>query len=152
MGKITGWTAVILVILALIVGGFLAYGLFPQEKIITKTIIQEVSVPTEVLVEKTIEVPMDASETYLQTAIDDFMNDKLEDMTSCKGDEYDEEQIIISKIYDEWAVLFDEDKHDVEFKVKLKYLDSDVEAKCYDTCEVKVSYEEDEDAQYDVDC
>ncbi len=145
MGKISGWTAAILIVLAIVISGILSYSLFPHEITKTETVIKTVEVPKDVIVTKEVTVPLDASATYLQPAIDEFLSsDEFEDMTICNGEEYDEEQIAIKAIKD-WSVLFDDSDYTVNAEIKLKYLDKDVEEKCYSTLDIEVFYEEDED-------
>ena len=147
------WGMAILVgIICLLVGGLATYGLFPKtielkpDKCTPVACNAVPCTPTEI--EKEITVPLNAQETYLDVAVADFLDKSLEDLTTCKNIEYDEDQIKVSKVYDDWNVVFSEDKNDnadytVSFKVKLKYLDSDVEEKCYDTKDVEVYYRQD---------
>lgn len=132
-------TLLVLGVIALLVLGSIIGGLaFPKtvevekEKVITK----EVQVIQEV--EK--EVPLDVKATYLDPAVAEFLKEDLEE---CKGEEYDEDQISVKSVED-WSVTFDDKDYTVDFEVKLKYLDKDVEEKCYETYEVSVFYEEDE--------
>lgn len=148
------WGMAILVgIICLLVGGLMTYGLFPKtielkpDKCAPVACSAVPCTPTEVI--KEVNVLLDAQKTYLDVAVADFLDKSLEDLTMC-GDniEYDEDQIKVSKVYEDWNVIFGEDKNDntdytVTFKIKLKYLDSDVEEKCYDTKDVEVYYRQD---------
>lgn len=150
------WGMAILVgFLCLLVGGFAAYAFFPNtitvkpDKCEAQACIPVDCTPIET--EKIVNIPLNAQETYLDTAVNYFLSDKLEDLTICGGEEYDENQIKISKIYEDWSVVFGEDRNDdvdhtVFFTVKLKYLDADVNEKCYsDLIKVKVLYRQDKD-------
>lgn len=158
--RINPWVATITLIAVLLIGGIAGVILFPKTITETKTI----RVPTEVIVEKSvpgpeIEVPLDAKTTYLDAAVDDFLSE-IEDkerLQSCGKEEYDADQIAIKKIYNDWAIAFGTDRNDeeqsaVDFTAKLKYLDSDVEEKCYKTCDVSVLYRIDKDPKVSVSC
>jgi len=143
-------TAVILAVLILICTWYIAANQLAKAdlpKCPDCPICPEPTVITET-VSETVEVTLNAQETYLDVAVADFLSDKLEDLTTCNGEEYDEDQILVSKVYKDWNVVFGEDHNDetdytVSFKVKLKYLDSDVEEKCYDIKDVEVYYRQD---------
>ena len=143
MEKNVGALATILVILCLIVG-FTAGYVVKDEKIVYEDKIVEV--PVDVEVEKLVEVEVISTDTQplLDTAIADFL-EEVEDVEDCGGVEYDEDQIAVKKIYDVYSVVVDDEDYSVDFKVKLKYLDGDVEEKCYNTYDVSVLYEEDKD-------
>jgi len=155
MSKDIGYgVATIIGIIALLIGLYGGYLAHPDaqtievEKIITK----EVPVQVDKIVEKEVEVikeiPLDIQATYLDKAIKDFTSE-IEDLelTTCDEIEYDEDQIAVKKVYDAWNVEIDEDEYSVTFDVKLKYLDSDVEEKCYNTFNVNVFYEPDENPE-----
>lgn len=96
---------------------------------------------------QTIELDKD----YVGVATDDFMNAyEDEDSYLCDGREYDFDQISVYKVYKSYSVDYSKsDEYTVNFEVKLKYLDTDVEHKCYNTFNVSVSYNPDEDPQVD---
>lgn len=144
MDKISNGVATLLVIALLIVGGLFTYVIFPRTVELKPDKCEAVPckavdcIPTEVEVIK--EVPQDIKATYLDTAIVDFENsDKFEDL-ECSGIE-DIDQIVIKKVYNIWSVSFDEDETQVDFSVRLKYLDKDTKEKCYQDCDVSVLYE-----------
>ena len=142
------------IVIALIVGGLLVFALFPRTVTVEKTITKEVEVPKIVEVEKivylnsteTTEVPLDVKATYLDPAIDELFNylDE-EDLTECNGENYDLDQIKVSRYYNDWKVEFGKDDYTVIYQIKLKYLDTDTEEKCYLTLNPSVYYEEDEE-------
>lgn len=72
-----------------------------------------------------------------------------EDLLRCGGDEFDLDQIEVKRIYDEWSTEFDEDDYVTSLTIKLKYLDGDVEDKCYKTFDVELEYDS-EDDEYDL--
>ena len=98
-------------------------------------------------------------ENYLDTALNDFLDslendDDYDDYLKCGGDRYDFDQISVNRIYDDVTIklsevdtddLDDAKATDVEFKLRLKYKDIDVEDKCYQTLDIKVEYEEGEE-------
>jgi hypothetical protein len=103
--------------------------------------------PEVVEVEVVKEVVVEANKLDLRDkAIDEFMG-QLEDndLLVCNGVEYDEDQVKISKSYEDFTVIYGKDTEEIFAKVKLKYLDSDTEVKCYETYDFSVLYEEDED-------
>lgn len=153
MGNNNLGMAILVGIICLLVGGLATYALFPQvitekpDKCEAQACTPVNCIPTEV----SVEVPLNAQETYLDVAVSDFLSEKLEDLTECEYKEFDESQIEVSKVYEDWNVVFGEDKNEntdytVTFDIKLKYLDSDVEEKCYKTFNnVEVYYRQDKD-------
>lgn len=157
-----------LAICALLLGGIVTYVALPRE--VEVEVVKSVPVLTEkvVFVDKPVEVikevevevekivSLDLEATYLDPAIEAFMDEVEDDddLLVCDGEEYDFDSIAVKKIYDGYAVSVD-DKDDEEFSVsftaKLKYLDSDVEEKCYRTFDVVVSYPTDDDDDVEVD-
>jgi hypothetical protein len=95
---------------------------------------------------QTVELDKD----YVGTATDDFMNayQDNEDSYTCDGKEFDFDQISVYKVYKSYSVDYSKsDEYTVNFEVKLKYLDTDVDKKCYNTFNVSVFYEPTEDPQ-----
>jgi len=84
---------------------------------------------------------------YVGIATDDFMNAyEEEDSYMCDDREYDFDQVSVYKVYKSYSVDYNKsDEYNVSFEVKLKYLDTDTEHKCYNTFDVSVFYEPDED-------
>jgi len=157
MSKNVGYgVATIIGIIALLIGCYAGYLIHPDartievEKIVTKDVPVQVEkiVEKEVLVEKIVNIPLDIKATYLDKAIKEFTSE-IEDLelTTCDEIEYDEDQIAVKKVYDAWNVEIDEDEYSVTFSIKLKYLDSDVEEKCYNTFNVNVFYEPEENPE-----
>jgi len=155
------WMATVFAIIGLLVGGIFVYTFIPKE------IIKEVKpdncvavpcsavpcTPTEVIKE----IPLDVRAAYLDDAIAVFADKKLEKLTVCKTEEYDEEQIAVKTVNEDWSVVFSEDKqgnpqYSVDFGVKLKYLDKDVQEKCYKNCDVSVLYREDKSPKVVFNC
>ncbi len=130
-----------------LLSGFAIGRITGPEKVITNEIIKEV--PTEVVkeVETIVEISTTDTKPLLDTAIADFL-EEVEDVETCNDIEYDEDQIAVKKAYDEYSIVnldSDDNEYKVIFKVKLKYLDEDVEEKCYNTYDVSVRYKEDKD-------
>ena len=156
-GLSKAWMATVFAIIGLLVGGLLTYAVFPKEVI--KEVPKEVpkEVIKEVPVEIIKEIPLDATVTYLDAAIAAFIDEGLEDLAECGTEEYDEDQIVVKKVYDDWSVVFGEDRHgdpqySVDFNTKLKFLDNDIEEKCYKNCDVSVLYREDKSPKVIFSC
>jgi hypothetical protein len=109
----------------------------------TKTI--EKTVPVEKVVEVIKEVPADLLSLRAQ-AVEDFMDevDDNDDLRICDGDEYDFDEITISKVSDEFKIISDEDESEVQFEIKLKFKESDLRS-CRESYDISVFYEIDED-------
>lgn len=134
------WTAIAIV--ALLIGGAFGAVLFPVEKEVvrTETITEEVKVNVPV-VETVYQ-----NEVLKEQAIEDFLEHmEDEELFICDSEEYSESEVEVSRIYDEYAIVFDEDETQVYVKVKLKYKESDLRS-CRERYEFDVLYEEDEDA------
>lgn len=152
MEKNVGWLLAILATLCLLVGGLVGHSLAP-EKIVTNEVVKEVPKTVEVVkevekvVEKTIEVPTTDTKPLLDSAVEAFLEEVSddEDFQRCSDVEYDEDQIEVKKLYEDYTINFDEDEYEVIFSVKLKYLDNDVEEKCYNSYDVSVLFEDEED-------
>ena len=164
MDKTTKVLAFVLVaVVALLVGGIFTYWLFPQT--ITKEVTKEVQVPVDriVYVNQTVKVPvevikevpvvttvtknvpMDFNATYLQPAEKDFMDKLVDDDSTmtCAGQVYDDSQIVISKVYDDYSMKVTDAKlneYEVAFRARVKYLDSDVQEKCTRTFNAVIDY------------
>jgi len=145
----------VLLVAALLVGGLLGAFAFPMtnEVIVEKQVevIKEVPVNVEVEVEKVVEVAN--MELKLNEALELWLEefDEDEDLLVCGGNEFDESQVEVVKVYDDWALELSDDEEEITFTVKMKYLDGDVENKCYETFDVEVTLEDDEDAEVDWD-
>lgn len=131
--------AVILMIVALIVGGLAGAVVFP------KTVVQEKEVIIEVPVE--VEVPVSyTADAVMQIAIDDVL-DKMDDndQLRCGGDDYNLAEVSVVKLYDGHSVVFvDDDEYIVKGEIKLNFKQDDVK-RCRRNVEFKVLYEEGED-------
>ena len=148
MEKNIGALAVIFVILSLLIGGLTGYAI-GEGKIIYEDVIQEVEVPVEVEVINEVEIISTDTQPLLDDAIAAFLEEVEddEDLQECDSEEYDEDQIAVKKVYDDYVISVDEDEYSVDFTVKVKYLDDDVEEKCYNKYDVSVLFEEDEDPE-----
>lgn len=149
-------TLSVVAILTLLLGGFIGALAFSNTNTIEKLVEvpKEVKVPVEVIkeVEKVVEVK--EIDALKQAAIDAFLEEVADDddLLECDGIVYDEDQVVVTKVYDifSYELLNNKDnKYVVETKVKLKYLDKDVEEKCYKTFDIEVTFEDDEDAVVD---
>jgi hypothetical protein len=165
------WAIIGCLLLAALVGGLVTKVAFPTVETVTNTKIQTIEVPAEPIVTEkivTVEVPvevvkevqvvkdLDLAATFLTPAKEEFMNEVADDddYLVCGGEEYDVDNVKISKIYDGYSVKVDDisdNEYTVAFKVKLKYLDADVEEKCYNTFDVEVVYPKDHDSDVDVE-
>ncbi|MHA1876708.1 MAG: hypothetical protein ACTSUC_09730 [Promethearchaeota archaeon] len=138
--------SVILAVLLLGTGYLAGYAMAPTkvETVETETIKE---VPTVVTETETVEVPVFDKSLLLDEAVELFWEEieDEENLQVCNGVEYDEDQIEEKRLYDEVFFRFDEDETEVFFTTKLKYLDGDVEEKCYNKYQVNVLFEEDED-------
>ena len=145
-----GWIAVTLLVLAsLIVGGIIAYGMFPRTEIKTETKYVDKLVEVPVTVEKIVEVEPDYAGDALVIILDKLQNnERYEDYLVCDGDQYDFEQLKVSKVYDAKTVSFStKDTDDIDnalvqetnLKLRLKFTDADTEEKCYTTLKAVVS-------------
>ena len=148
------WPVLLIVIAALLVGGFVGSMSFPVEKIVEK------EVPVEKIVEVPVNVPVpvcsdlcctdvcsETPEDLLEKAIDDFlvyMDD--EDELSCGGDEFDLDEVNVAKVYDEYKIEYDGTDYTVYGTVKLNFKQDD-EKRCRDTYDFSVFYEEDEEPE-----
>jgi hypothetical protein len=144
-------------IVCLLLGGVVGALAFPttKEVPVIKEVVKEVQVPgPTVYVDKEVfkEVPVNVKTGYRDDAVKDFMTEveDNDDFLVCGDESYDFDQVKLSKVYDEFSVTGDNEDYTVTAKVKLKYLDTDVEDKCYETYEFKVVYEEDEDPVVEV--
>ncbi len=145
----TGWVIAVGII-ALLVGGFLGVGLFPRVVEVVKEVpvagecadLDSVVCDPEIVVEEK-DYKAEALQVFLEEIEDD------DDLQECDSDEYDIDQVKVKKVYDDWSVEYDDEEPTVYFTVKLKYLDGDVEDKCYAKYNVDVFYEEDEDPEVD---
>jgi len=157
MEKNMSGLAIILVILCLIIGGTTGY-VMKDAKVVYEDKIVEVPVEVEVVkeVEKIVEVFTIDTQPLLDTAIADFLEEVEDDRTLqyCGIDElserYDEDQIKVRNIEDEYSIIYNKDDEDgfgVVFNVELKYLDKDVEEKCYVDYNVEAYYEDGEDVE-----
>lgn len=133
------------VILALLIGGVFGAMVFPttveKEVIVTETVQVDVPIETVTIIDETVD--------YLGDAITDFMDELLdEDDLVCRENNYDIDEVTVSKVYDEYTLAFDDDEYTVDFSVRLKF-DEDGERSCRAVYDVTVAYEEGEDPDID---
>ena len=147
---------------ALLLGGFGGF-LFAPDKEVVKTVPgPERIIEKEVIKEVPIEVIKEVSTgNYIKQATDLLMNklekdDDFDNYLKCDGERYEFDQVSVSKVYDDATVSFDKvdtddlddaDKYTVETKIRLKYKDTDVEEKCYETVDLKAEFEEGENPE-----
>lgn len=81
----------------------------------------------------------------LNTTIDDVLN-YLEDEEElvCDSDDYDLNEVDVSKVYDDFTIEYDDDQLEVKGKMTLNFK-MDEEKRCRDTIRFKVVYEDDEE-------
>lgn len=138
--------AVISLLLGAILGASLMYLSSPTKIDVQKEIVLQnvsVEVPGETI---QIEVPADL-QAEADSALDLFISEIEDDdvLMTCSGVEYDADQVAVKSLDKDYTILVDDEDKTVSISVKLKYLDSDVEEKCYNTYDVTVLYEDGED-------
>lgn len=142
--------AVVLVVLCLVLGYTTGYVMAPEKvETITNEVIKEVpTIVTETITQE-IEVISTDTQPLLDTAIADFLEEVEDDksLQKCKTVRYDEDQIKVKDIDEEYSISYGDDSYTVAFVVELKYLDKDVEDKCYKEYDVTAYYEDDEDVE-----
>lgn len=110
-----------------------------------------VEVPVEVEVLKEVEVLVADASKYLDLAVIDFLEYvDDEELFECKQDEYNLDEISVSRVYDRWDLAFDDEDYTVNFDVKLEY-DEDNERSCKKVFEVEAYYEANEDVKVTLD-
>lgn len=139
------------VVCALLVGGFISYGLFPRtvEKTIEKTVPVEkiVTVEKNITVEKLVPGKItDFRETAIKTVFDKLHN--KDSFLTCGNTTYDKDQVSISRVYDDWSytgISEDDGKYSVTYTAKYAFDDkNDDDKACKETRTYKVTYETDE--------
>ncbi len=156
------WVATLSIIVVLIVGIAAGFVLDKPEEVTKEVeVIKEVAVPAEcpeeVVCEETTVVDVgavvdksirDAALSEFLMAVDDEEDEAGEDVKilACGSTEFDFDEISVSKVFDEWSVVFDDEETTVDFKVRMKYKETD-EKSCRQTFEVRVHYEDDEDTK-----
>jgi hypothetical protein len=153
--------ATLIAIVGLLVGGVLTYAVFPREVTITKEVTKEVQVPVEVIKEVPVEVVKEVPSkltAYRDDAIKEVIRvldeEDFEEYAECDGVLYDTDQIKLSRSYDDFSITNEDTKdgiYTVEGTARLKYLDEDVNEKCYNTLVFSVGYEDEEDPVVEID-
>lgn len=139
---------VITLILAAIVGAVIGYAILADcEECIECEVCPECEVCEECeVIECEVVECGDTPINLLDIAVSDlleYMDD--EDLLVCDGEDYDEDEVTVKKIYDEFKVIYlDDDEYKVKGEVKLNFKQED-EKRCRDTVKFTVLYEEDED-------
>ena len=157
MEKNMGALAIILVVLCLIVGYTTGYVMSP-EKVETITNTEIVEVPTTVTetITEQVEVISTDTQPLLDSAIADFLEEVEDNRTlqycgkHIRKNRYDEDQILVRDVEEEYSISYEDDGYTVAFEVELKYLDKDVEEKCYVDYEVSAYYEDGEDVEISI--
>jgi len=147
-----------LLIVGLLVGWGLTATLTEPEQVeveVIKEVPVEVAVVTEVEVEKIVEVETIVEvpavlefSSFLDDALDYVLDEIQDDYNTCGGDEYDDDEISIRNVKDDWKIeVDDEDEYVITGEVRAKYKDED---KCYRWFEFEVEYDDD-DVDVEVD-
>jgi len=150
MEKNAGSLIILFSALFLLVGALGGYVIGPEKiETVTEEKIVEVEVPVEYETIVYENITTNDISVYLDQAIEDFLDewDDDERVLFCDGNEYDEDDIEISKIYDKWFYSFldeDDNKYEVAFKVKLRYKEEDSRS-CTNKYPILVEYEDGED-------
>lgn len=153
--NLTFYSFLALALLVGLIGVFIGFYLDNESEALQCPLNDCPSVKPEIIkeyVNVTQEVRVADASLYLEQAIDDFMLEveDNDDYLTCDNDEYDFDQISISKVYDDYSVSFSEDKEEINFQIKLKY-DEEDESACRETYDVSAVYEEDEDVVIEID-
>jgi len=152
MSSTTAWLITIAV-LALIVGGISGVALFPQE--VTKTVNAPTPDPVVQYVNQTVteevSVPINVEDTYLTPALSEIFDefDRDDDFLTCDGDNYDRDEVSISRINDWSYTWLDDDKYEVTAQVKYKFEDNSDNRACKEVRDVIAFYEDGEEPDYD---
>ncbi len=147
-----------LLVMALMVGGVFGAMAFPR------SVVEEVSVDKIVYKDVVKEVPVDRIVkeevliSHLDKSVEDFLKAAEDeedeagndvDVLECNNSSYEWDEVSF-KVEDEYLVeYFDDDKYEVNFTVDLKYKQDDI-ARCKESWNVLVEYEEDEDTEVSV--
>lgn len=134
--------ATTLMILSLIVGVIGGAVFFTEDAVACPA---EKVCPSCPVVEQVVCEQDTTANDLLDQAIDDTM-EYLDDEEEfrCGRDDYDMDEVEVSKIYDEFTVEFDDEDYTVEGKFKLNFK-MDEEKRCRKTVDFEVFYEEDEE-------
>lgn len=155
----------LLVVLA-IVCGFIGYMAAPNA--VVETVPGEdipFEVPVQANLDKIAELEAElAAPTIVEPMILDFnifldqaildvaaeLDDEDEFLT-CDGDEFDDDEITVSRIYDDWSYTQnDNDEYTVEFEAKYKFDDDKDLRACRETRAYSVFYEDGEDPEVEL--
>jgi len=135
-------------IIALIVGALLTYGLFPRTEFVDKTVIKEVEGPIKYVNQTTInEVIIEDASFLLTNAIKDAWDRELSDnekFLTCGTTEYDEDEVVLSKVKTWGYHWIDDDEYNVGYQARFKYDSSNDDDRCTKTWNVLVHYEDGE--------
>ncbi len=145
--KMDKFLASLLIVLALLIGVVGGIAVDNDLKVVTQEVEKEVIVShTEV-----VNVSVADTSLLLDQAVSDFLAE-VEDKSSlrkCDGDKYSLSEISVDNVKDKYSVSLDEDEKTVDFKVELRYKESDLRS-CYDTYSVEAHYEDGEDVEVSV--
>jgi len=146
-------TNVVLLIIAFslifAIGGYVIGDGNVETKTVTEFVDRNVSVV------ELVEVPTADISLYIQTAVDDFL-DELDDADDleCGEDEYSRSEVSVDRDYTyyPYSVTIDEDSDgditEIGFEIKLEF-DEEDEKSCKQRYEVLVTYEVGEDTEFD---
>lgn len=139
-----GATAVI----ALLVGWFGAGALIEPEVVtVTETVEVPVEVAGETVIETVeVEIPL-GLEWYLDLALDATLSEIQDDYERCGGERYNEDEISIDDVDDEWTLEVDDEDYVVTGHIEVEYDDRD---KCTKEFDFEVTFEDD-DVDVDLD-
>ena len=138
---------IVLFFSALLLGGCVGaiYSPLKEEVVVEKVITNDVIKEVEVV--KVVEVIAEAETIVLEDAVAEVINYlDDEDLLICDLDEYDIDEVSVSKIYDEYSIDYDEDEQTITLSIKVKF-DEDDEKSCRDIIDAEVYYEVGEDAE-----
>jgi len=151
------WSLVAAAVIALFVGA-IGYELldsreFTQAELDTaKTNAKAEGVASVKVTEVIKEVPvnLDVKSQYIDPAIEEFLDELSDDKDGviiCGHNEYDIDQMQLKKLNDYNIEFNDNGEYTVSFDAKFKFLDKDVQEKCYKDYTVSVEYPKDTDEE-----
>jgi len=152
------WSLVAVGIIALFVGAIGYEGLldsreFTQAELDTaKTNAKAEGVASVKITEviKEVLVDLDVKSQYIDPAIQEFLDELSDDKDGviiCGHNEYDIDQMQLKKLNDYNIEFNDNGEYTVNFDAKFKFLDKDVQEKCYKDYTVSVEYPKDTDSE-----
>lgn len=143
MEKHVSGIIVLVAVFALLIGGLVGYNMGEAETIYTEKIVNR-TISVDNIVEVQAPSQLDLAVAEFLEAVEDEEDEAGNDVNVLGS--YDFDEIEVSRIYDEYAVQYDDEVTTVDFKIKLRF-DEDGEASEKKTYNVTVIFDEDEDTE-----